>query len=81
MGFAAIGLFFLLLVLGVPIAVSVGLASAIVFAKMGITLTIIPQKMWEALDSFPLVAVPFFILTGDLLAKGLRLRRPRRLRR
>ncbi|MGE5575744.1 MAG: TRAP transporter large permease, partial [Syntrophothermus sp.] len=35
-----------------------------------ISLLVIPQRMFAGTDSFPLVAVPFFILAGDLLAKG-----------
>lgn len=62
----------LLLLLNVPIAVSLGLASifAIVFGGLEIPLTMIPQRLFTALDSFPFMAVPFFMLSGLLMEKG-----------
>jgi len=62
--------FFVLLVLGVPIAFAIGLSSLLVLVKEGMSLVIISQRMFAGTDSFPLVAVPFFVLAGDLLAKG-----------
>lgn len=59
-----------LLVLGVPIAFSVGIAATVVLLIGDIPLILIVQRMFAATDSFPLVAVPFFILAGDLLARG-----------
>lgn len=64
------GSFAVLLLLGVPIAVSVGLASYLVLRGQHMPLVLIAQRMFAGADSFPLVAVPFFILAGDLLAKG-----------
>jgi len=62
----------LLLLLNVPIAVSLGLASifTIVFGGLEIPLTMIPQRLFTALDSFPFMAVPFFMLSGLLMEKG-----------
>ena len=62
--------FFGLLAIGVPIAFSVALAATIVLLVGDIPLILIVQRMFAATDSFPLVAVPFFILAGDLLARG-----------
>ncbi|CAK7016749.1 MAG: C4-dicarboxylate TRAP transporter large permease protein DctM [Desulfovibrio sp.] len=62
--------FFALLLLGVPIAFSVALAATTVLFVGEIPFTLIAQRMFAATDSFPLVAVPFFILAGDLLARG-----------
>ena len=59
-----------LLALGVPIAFSVGIAATTVLIIGDIPLILIVQRMFAATDSFPLVAVPFFILAGDLLARG-----------
>jgi len=64
------GSFGLLLLLGVPIAVSIGLASYLVLSQGHLPPVLIAQRMFAGADSFPLVAVPFFILAGDLLAKG-----------
>jgi C4-dicarboxylate transporter DctM subunit len=62
--------FFLLLILGVPVAISIGLTAIITLSSQGTPLTIIPQRMFAGTDSFLLVAVPFFVLSGDLLAHG-----------
>lgn len=60
-----------LFVLSVPVAVAIGLS-----AMFGITffsnmpLLVVPQKIFTSLDSFPLLAVPFFILAGNLMSRG-----------
>ena len=64
------GTFFLLIILGIPIAVAIGISSFIVLRQHNIPLILIAQRMFAGTDSFPLVAVPFFILAGDLMAKG-----------
>lgn len=64
------GTLIVLLVLSVPIGVSIGLA---VFAGMmvgDLPAVFLAQKMFGALDSFPLMAVPFFILAGEIMQKG-----------
>ena len=62
--------FALCLLIGVPIAFSIALAGIVVLLKGDVSLLIVVQRMFAATDSFPLVAVPFFILAGDLLARG-----------
>ncbi|MFZ5946008.1 MAG: TRAP transporter large permease [Bacillota bacterium] len=64
------GTFIILLLLGVPVAISIGLTSLVVLMDQGTSLIVLPQRMFAGTDSFPLVAVPFFILAGDLLAHG-----------
>src|SRR5699024_12515183 len=62
------GVFFLLMFIGVPIAVSLGLSSLItmVFATNS-SPNVIIQKAFTSLDSFQLMAVPFFILAGVVM--------------
>jgi C4-dicarboxylate transporter DctM subunit len=61
----------LLFVINVPIAIALGLSSIIIFGiSNDIPLLILPQKMFAALDSFPLMAAPFFILAGKLMEHG-----------
>lgn len=62
--------FFLLLLLGVPIGLSIGVSAVIVLIISDIPLEMVPQTMFAGNNSFALVAVPFFILAGDILAKG-----------
>lgn len=62
-----VGVFILLLIIGVPIAYSIGIASWIaLFYEGTFPLTIVAHKMVNGVNSFPLVAVPLFILTGAL---------------
>ena len=70
----ALVLFILLMVLfliNVPIAVALGLASTLVFFLDGnVSLIVIIQRMFNSVDSFPLMAIPFFILAGKLMESG-----------
>jgi C4-dicarboxylate transporter, DctM subunit len=60
-----------LMALSVPIGISMGLASlGVLLYKDGMPLTILAQKMFTGLDSFPLLAVPFFILAGCFMETG-----------
>lgn len=63
--------FALLIVLSVPIGVSLGMAAvlAMVFG-MNTPLVIVAQTMFGGINSFPLMAIPFFILAGDLMTEG-----------
>jgi tripartite ATP-independent transporter DctM subunit len=64
-------LFVTLIAVNVPIAFSMGLASIIgLLMKGNIPLVIVPQKIFTGMDSFPLLAVPFFILAGSLMDTG-----------
>lgn len=60
-----------LILINVPIAIALALSSVFIIAIIGqIPLITIPQKMFAALDSFPLMAAPFFILAGKLMEIG-----------
>lgn len=68
----AIGLSLIILfAVGVPIAVSILLASIIGIEYFSnLPLLMVPQQMFVGLDHFPLMAIPFFILAGNLMAGG-----------
>ena len=51
-------------------AFAVAISAVVVLLEGEVPLVIMAQRMFSATDSFPLVAVPFFILAGDLLARG-----------
>lgn len=58
-------------IINIPIAISIALASiAAILVKGNIPLVVVVQKMFTATDSFPLMAVPFFILAGSLMEYG-----------
>jgi C4-dicarboxylate transporter DctM subunit len=59
-----------LLFFSVPVAVCLGFASLIALYVKGMPLLNLAQSVYEALDSFPLMAVPFFILAGSLMQTG-----------
>lgn len=63
------GTFFLLLLTGMPIVFAMGLSSAafLVMVGGGIPLTVIPHQMIAGVDNFPLLAIPFFFLAGELM--------------
>lgn len=65
----ALGLsFIILLLIGTPIAFSLGISGVIGFLVYDPGLLhLIPQRMYAGVDTFPLMAVPFFILAGELM--------------
>lgn len=66
------GMFILLLVIGVPIGFAICSAAGVtLFAGLGdAKMMMLAQRMFVSCDSFSLIAVPFFIFAGDLLAGG-----------
>jgi C4-dicarboxylate transporter DctM subunit len=58
------------MLIGVPIGLAIGLSALVVFLVSGIPLQMVPQTLLEGNNSFALVAVPFFVLAGDILARG-----------
>ena len=60
----------LLMLLSVPIAFSIGLGSVYYFLASGKPLMMIPQKMFTTVDNFTLLAVPLFILAGNIMNTG-----------
>ncbi|MCD6420399.1 MAG: TRAP transporter large permease, partial [Synergistetes bacterium] len=70
MGWILFGSFFILMLISVPIGVSIGIAAVIILLISGIPLEIVPQTMFAGNNAFALVAVPFFVLVGDILARG-----------
>lgn len=63
--------FFVLLVLGVPVAFAMAIAAALaVYFGSSYPLIVVVKEMFSGLDSFPLMAVPFFILAAELMTGG-----------
>lgn len=67
LGLAVILCFFVLFVLGVPVVFSILIPSVLYIWWQDIPLATVGQRVLYALDSFPLVAVPVFILVGNLM--------------
>ena len=63
-----VGTFLILMLVGVPVAISMAVASVLYLVFFGIAPDIIvAQRMIAGVESFPLLAVPFFILAGNLM--------------
>lgn len=64
-------IFFILLFAGVPIAFSMGLGSLIgLMADGSANLSVVAQRLFSGVNSFSLMAIPFFMLSGELMLKG-----------
>ncbi|RUR30401.1 TRAP transporter large permease [Vreelandella andesensis] len=59
-----------LLVLSVPIGVALGMTVIVGIFASNIPVTFLAQRLITSLDSFPLLAVPFFIMAGEIMQKG-----------
>lgn len=62
--------FFVLLLINVPVSFSLGIASLLAILWGGLPLGLLVQKMTAAMDSFVLLAVPMFLLSGHLMARS-----------
>jgi len=62
--------FMLLALFGMPIAFALGFTALVAVLASGIDLTMIPHRMMHAVNSFPLMAIPFFMLAGELMIKA-----------
>ncbi len=67
MGWIVIAILFLLIVLGVPIGFALMLTATIAMAVSGIDLIMIPIQMFSGTNSVVLLAIPLFILMGELM--------------
>lgn len=65
-------LFIVLLIIGLPIAYVLGISGLayLFFAGGNIYLTMVPDKMFSGINGFVLLAVPFFMLTGEIMNKA-----------
>ncbi len=63
--------FFLFLIMGVPIAISLGVASiCTLLVGTHMPLLILPQKIYNGVNSFPYMAIPLFLLAGNIMAEA-----------
>ena len=64
------GSFFLLLFLNIPIALSLGMSSIITLLYEKLPLSMVPSNMYSSTSKFVLLAIPFFIFGGNIMAEG-----------
>ncbi|MCV3242858.1 TRAP transporter large permease [Mesorhizobium sp. ZC-5] len=58
------------LAFSVSVAISIGLANILYLYTTNSSLLILPKEMYSAIDKFPLAAIPFFILAGNIMERG-----------
>jgi tripartite ATP-independent transporter DctM subunit len=66
-------LFFGLLALGTPISIAIGVSSVVTgfaYLPSSVISFVSAQKMFSGIDSFTLLAIPFFVLAGNIMNKG-----------
>ncbi len=69
--FILFGSFFLFMILSVPIAISLGLAGLVTaIYSPNISITFLAQGLVTSTDNFALMAIPFFVLAGEIMGKG-----------
>lgn len=59
-----------LIIMGLPVAFSIGIASLVYLFSEGVSLGMIAQSLVRGVDSFTMLAVPFFLLLGELMNSG-----------
>ncbi|MBN9439893.1 TRAP transporter large permease [Bosea sp. (in: a-proteobacteria)] len=64
------GSFSLLLLIGVPVAFCLGIASVATVVYMGLPPVVVFQQMNSGMNAFAMMAIPFFIYAGDLMIRG-----------
>lgn len=64
------GSFILLLVLRVPLALCLAASTFLSMMVAGLPPVLVVERLYAALDYFPLLAIPFFILAGFLMNQG-----------
>ncbi len=68
--FLLIGSFLFMIAIRMPIMFAIGISSVITTFYLGLPLPMVAQNMVKGLDVFVLLAVPFFVLAGDIMAAG-----------
>ena len=59
--------FFVFLILGIPIGICLGLSSICAILYSGTSLTIVATNMYSGISKFLLLAIPFFVLSGNII--------------
>lgn len=65
-----LGTLFLFIAMGIPVAFALGLSNIIMMLKMNIPFMVLASKMVSGVNSFPLLAIPFFMFVGHVMNTG-----------
>lgn len=69
-GLILFGSFIIMLIISVPIALALGVATAITLFYIDMPVVVVAQRIFTALDSSSIMAIPFFVLAGNLMTEG-----------
>src|SRR5659263_272551 len=61
---------FILMALKIPVAFSMAIAATVGVLLLGVSPLLVPQRMFSAVNSFPLMAIPLFIFVGNVMNIG-----------
>lgn len=70
MSYAVVLGFMVLATFGLPIAFAMGVSAVVALWLSGVDFSMVPQRMMHAVNSFPLMSIPFFMLAGELMIKA-----------
>ncbi len=62
--------FVIFLILGLPVAFVLGLSALAACVYLGYPMTVVTQRFFTAINSFPLMAIPLFMFAGSLMSRG-----------
>lgn len=62
--------FLVLIAIGTPIVFALGISATLTLYILGIPMGIVPQRIFSGLDSFTIMAIPFFVFAGIIMEKG-----------
>lgn len=63
-------IFVLTIMIGLPVAWSLGISGLIAIPLMGLPFSVVSRKIFTGMNIYVLMCIPFFILTGEIMAKG-----------
>ena len=65
-----LGSFLLIALLGMPLAFALGFSALVALFMSGVDFNMLPQRMMHSVNAFPLMAIPLFMLAGELMIRG-----------
>ncbi|MDK2934388.1 MAG: TRAP-type transport system large permease protein [Clostridiales bacterium] len=65
-----LGTLFLFIFFGIPVVFSLGLSNLAIMHAMNMPFNVLPQKIISGMNSFPLLAIPFFMFVGEIMNRG-----------
>jgi TRAP-type mannitol/chloroaromatic compound transport system permease large subunit len=65
-----LGTLFLFVLTGIPVVFALGLSNIALMKAMDLQFMVLPSKMISGMNSFPLLAIPFFMFVGEVMNHG-----------